>query len=556
MLDRFFGGKILEIKKGALVLYKKIFLMLTALIFCAMSTTSEGAVRTKILFIPHDDRPVSCQQTAEIARAIGIEIIMPPVELLGLNGADEHPDQLWQWFKENAKSARAAVVASDSLLYGGLIPSRKHEFSQEKLSAFVENFKTIREENPEMKLYVFASLMRTPMQGTKGDIEEPDYYAEYGANIFNYTALTDKSETSKLTTDEKNYLQYLKDNIPAEILNDWMSRRTKNFSATKKLIDFTNTGTIDYLIIGRDDNAPLSQTHKENRELLSYANKKNLSKEKFQSLAGIDEFNLLLLTRAINEMRGKVPKVNVQFNKGTGGKTVPAFSDEPIKDSIEDEIIIAGGKSVKNPNDADFILLVNTDINGETLWAHNQPPSDKPFVPNLIPSESTSFFANLAEIYILKGYKVGIADVNYCNGSDNALMKILHDKNLLFKIQSYAGWNTATNSTGFALSTGILSKYMMKDAKNKLLVRRYLDDWAFQANIRSIVGNELFYMPRGVIAYFQFDGEREYVEKRETELLQRFADEILPPYRYLRGLKVSNTWNRMFEVQIEFGADE
>ena len=537
-------------------MYKKIFMILAALIFCAMSTTSEGAARTKILFIPHDDRPVSCQQTAEIVRVIGTEIIMPPIELLGLDGSNEHPEQLWKWFEENAKSARAAVIASDSLLYGGLIPSRKHEFSKEKISAWVENFKNIREENPEMKLYVFASLMRTPMSGTKGDIEEPDYYAEHGQNIHQYTALLDKQEISNLTNDEKNYLSYLENNIPQDILNDWMSRRDKNFSATKKLIDFTDEGIIDYLIIGRDDNAPLCQTHKENRELLAYAKKNHLPKEKFQSLAGIDEFNLLLLTRAINDIRGKVPKINVQFNKGKGGKTIPAFSDETLEKSIEDEIIITGGKQVKNPDDADFILLVNTDINGETLWAHNQPPSDKPFVPNFTPTDGTNYFADLVEIYILKGYKVGIADVNYCNGSDNALMKILHDKNLLFRLQSYAGWNTATNSTGFALSTGILSKYMMKDAKNKLLVRRYLDDWAFQANIRSIVGNELFYMPRGVIAYFQFDGEREYVEKRETELLQRFADEILPPYKYLRGLKVSNTWNRMFEIEIEFNEDE
>ena len=537
-------------------MYRKIFFILAAIIFFMLPANVEGAIRTKILFIPHDDRPVSCQQTAEIARETGAEIVMPPIELLGLDGSDEHPAQLWNWFKENAQSARAAVIASDSLLYGGLIPSRKHEFSQEQLAAFVENFKTIREENPEMKLYVFASLMRTPSSGTEGDIEEPDYYAEYGANIHQYTALLDKQEISRLSNDEKNYLHYLQNNIPAEILNDWLQRRAQNFSATQTLIDFASAGIIDYLIVGRDDNAPLCQTHKENRALLAYAKNKNLPKEKFQSLAGIDEFNLLLLTRAINDIRGKVPKINVQFNKGVGGKTIPAFSDEPLATSIEDEIIIAGGKFVKNPADADFVLLVNTDINGETFWAHNQPPSDKPFAPNFTPTKSTNNFMELVEKNLRQGYKIGIADINYCNGSDNALMKILHDKNLLFKLQSYAGWNTATNSTGFALSTGILSKYMMNDSKNKLLVRRYLDDWAYQANIRTIVGNELFHMPRGVIAYYQFDGEREYVEARETELLQRFANEILPPYRYLRGLKVYNTWNRMFEVQIEFGEYE
>ena len=535
---------------------KNFLLILTALIFSAMSPNSASAMRTKIIFIPHDDRPVSCKQTAEIVKETGANIVMPPIELLGLEGSNEHPVQLWQWFEENAPTARAAVIASDSLLYGGLIPSRKHEFSQEQLSAWVENFKNIREKNPEMKLYVFASLMRTPMQGTKGDIEEPEYYAEYGANIHQYTALSDKQEISKLTNDEKNYMNYLKNSTPQEYFEDWMNRRAKNFSATKKLIDFTSAGIIDYLIVGRDDNAPLCQTHKENRELLNYAAKNNLPKEKFQSLAGIDEFNLLLLTRAINEIRGKVPTVNVQFNKGKGGKTVPMFSDESIENSVEEEIIIAGGKKVRDPEDTDFVLLVNTDIDGETFGGHNLPPSNKPFKPNLIPTKSTNNFIDLVEENLKHGYKIGIADINYCNGSDNALMKILNDKNLLFRIQSYAGWNTATNSTGFALSTGILTKYMMKDSKNKLLVRRYLDDWAYQANIRTIVGNELFYMPRGSIAYYQFDGEREYVEQRETELMREWAEKFLPPYKYLRGLKVSNTWNRMFECHIEFGSDE
>lgn len=538
-------------------MYKKFLkLLLMTFLFFSVSGGCEGAVRTKILFIPHDDRPISCYQTAEIARETGEDILMPPIELLGLNGSNEHPEQLWKWFEENAPTARAAVVASDSLLYGGLIPSRKHEFSQEKISASVENFKNIREKNPEMKLYVFASLMRTPMEGTKGDIEEPEYYAEYGANIHQYTALVDKSEISNLTANEKSYFNQLKNSIPQNCLNDWLGRRAKNFSATKKMIDFTCAGIIDYLIVGRDDNSPLCQTHKENRELLNYAAKNNLPKEKFQSLAGIDEFNLLLLTRAINEMRGEVPTVNVQFNKGVGGKTIPAYSDETIATSIENEIIIAGAKQVKNPNDADLVLLVNTDIDGQTFHVHNQPPSNKPFKPNLIPTKSTNNFVDLVEENLKKGYKIGISDINCCNGSDNALMKILNDKNLLFKLQSYAGWNTATNSSGCALSTGILTRYMTEEEKNKLLVRRYLDDWAYQANIRSIVGHDLFYMPRGVISYYQFDGEREYVEQKETELMQRFADEILPPYKYLRGLKVHNTWNRMFESYVEFNENE
>ncbi len=525
---------------------------LTALMILIMLANFSEASAEKILFVPHDDRPVSCQQTAEVLQQAGYEIIMPPKELLGLSGSDKHPEELWRWLNANATNASAAVIASDSMLYGGLIPSRKHEFSAKTISSRVENFKALREKNPALKLYVFASLMRTPYIGTKGDIEEPEYYAEYGEKIHIYTALVDKAEISGLTAEEKRQRDELKKSVPSKYLNDWLDRRAKNFSAAKKLVDFTRAGIIDYLVVGRDDNSPLSQTHRENRALLAYAAKNNLPKNKFQSLAGIDEFNLLLLTRAVNELNGETPKIFVDYNTGVGGKMVPFFSNEPIENSIAEESIITGSQIVDSPSRADFVLLVNTDPNGETLWTHNRKPDGTEMVPDYTPNAGTIFFANLVESYVAQGYSVGVADINYTNGSDNALMKILHDKNLLYKLKSYSGWNTATNSSGFALATGILALSMNENAKDRLLTRRYLDDWAYQANIRTIVGCQL-----DPVHYYQFDGERDWVEAEETLLMQEFAKKILPPFEYLSGLKVSNPWNRMFECEIEFrGSDE
>ena len=111
----------------------------------------------------------------------------------------------------------------------------------------------------------------------------------------------------------------------------------------------TAAGTIDYLILGRDDNAPLCQTHRENREILAYAEKKNLPKSKFQSMPGIDEFNILLLNRAINDMTWNIPFVYVRYGQGKGGDTIPDFSDEKISDSVEAALKIAGGLQVKKP---------------------------------------------------------------------------------------------------------------------------------------------------------------------------------------------------------------
>lgn len=503
-------------------------------------TASAQASAEKILFIPHDDRPVSSQQPADVLSQLGYEIISPPTEFL------TQPDNLWQWFKENASSANAAVVASDALLYGGLIPSRSHEFSLEELNARVENFKTLRDKNPALQIYAFGSLMRTPHVGTPGDREEPAYYGQYGTQIFQLTGLLDKQEISKLSSQEKNQLAALEKAVPDEILDDWFARRVKNLSATKKILDLIDAGIINYFVIGRDDNAPLSQTHRENRELLAYM--KNIPNA--QSHAGIDEYAMLLLTRAVNDLTGNLPFVNVQFNRGVGAKTVPAYSDEEIGTSIRDEIIIAGGMFVPKPERADFVLYVNTDPKGKTYELYNSCP------PIPLTKKQEKYFAKNAKNFsaqvedaVNKNLPVGVADIISANGADNFLMEQLYDKNLLFKLQAYGGWNTATNTSGFAIGTGILAKKMSRNSIDRLLATRYLDDWAYQANVRTQIADYLTKYPNPYSIFLNLKEYEPEVVKRENILMHEFAVEHFPKWN---DFVVSNPWHRMFECRIDF----
>ena len=509
-----------------------------------------GAAAGKILFIPHDDRPISYHQTVEVLREAGYDMILPPQELLSNATNMGHPDELWQWLKENAKAADSAVIASDSMLYGGLIPSRKHEVSEAKLAERIEGFAQLRKANPHLHLYVFDSLMRTPDWGQEGNIEEPDYYAQYGADFFHYSRLQDKKETVGLSSKEEKMLAERQNAIPAEYMQDWLSRRAKNLAATKKLMDYARDGVIDYLILGRDDNAPLCQTHRENREILAYAAANKLPKTKFLSMPGIDEFNVLLLNRAVNDMNREMPFVYVAYNEGKGGNTVPAFSDERIAASVDAALAIAGGLKVPNPARADFVLLVNTDSEGKTSGLHNQFPDGSDFQPQLVPDQSTKYFAGLVEDYVKKGYPVGVADIKYSNGADNALLEQLRQKNLLFKLRAYSGWNTATNSTGFAIGTGMLAAKMTEDGKNKLLAVRYLDDWAYQANVRTEVGNELVKQFGNPAYYIKLQDKLSFAEQQNTERMQAFADKNLPHFDFLKGFQVKNPWLRMFECDV------
>ena len=523
-------------------------LVMFAVLFALSNRVSFAA--GKILFIPHDDRPISYHQTVDVLRQAGYEMLLPPKELLSNATNMGHPDELWQWLQNNAAAADSAVIASDSMLYGGLIPSRKHEVPEENLMQRVEKFAELRQNNPRLHIYVFDSLMRTPIMGNEGNIEEPAYYGTYGWDFFHFSRLTDKQETQGLSKAEENQLAAFRDAIPAEYMQDWKQRRAKNLAATKRLMDYTKTGVIDYLILGRDDNAPLSQTHRENREILAYAKANNLPKTKFLSMPGIDEFNVLLLSRAVNDMRFEMPFVYVDYNQGKGGDTVPSFSDEKISASVDAAIAIAGGLKVPNPARADFVLLVNTDQKGRTMDTHNRYPDGGKFQPQLKPDESTKDFVKLVSDYVAKGYPVGVADIRYANGADNALMEQLRKKNLLYKLQAYSGWNTATNSTGFALGTGMLAPKMTEQGKAQLLTTRYLDDWAYQANVRTIVGSELVQKFGNAMYYLSLQDKLGYAEQRNTELMQDFAAKNLPQNYLAPGFTIKNPWLRMFECDI------
>ncbi|MBO4779015.1 MAG: DUF4127 family protein, partial [Selenomonadaceae bacterium] len=303
-------------------------------------------------------------------------------------------------------------------------------------------------------------------------------------------------------------------------------------------------------------NAPLSQTHRENRHLLAYMAERDIPKTKAQSHAGIDEYAMLLLTRAVNDLRGELPFVHVQFNRGVGAKTVPAYSDEELGNSIHDEILIAGGFSVPDPARADFVLFVNTSPNGKTYHNYNSLPTrpltereQKYFARN------AKKFSALIEDAIEKNLPVGIADVTFANGSDVALMNELREKNLLFKLQAYGGWNTATNTSGFAMGTGILARNMSRTSRDKLLARRYLDDWAYQTFVRTQIADELSTRPDGRKIYLALGEHEPAVTARENELLSEFVTKNLPPLNFLKNVTITNPWHRMFECEIHFAED-
>ena len=130
-------------------------------------------------------------------------------------------------------------------------------------------------------------------------------------------------------------------------------------------------------------------------------------------------------------------------------------------------------------------------------------------------------------------------------------MNQLKERNLLFAINSYGGWNTATNSIGFLIGESVLLPMMPEKDAKQLLITRYLDDWAYQANVRQMVWAKLEELPgKGNLS--SLDDKKADAESFATEMMQKFATENILPASFWKNLKLTFPWNRTFEADYSF----
>jgi hypothetical protein len=527
------------------------------MIFSTAVTFAEDIGKGKrIIYIPIDNRPINLIQTIEVAERLGYEVLVPPEIFLGTGAGDEllgNPDELWNWLNKNAPNADSAVISTDAMLYGSLVGSRKHQLTPEIILERAKNFERLRKKNPYLPIYAFATIMRTPnynWEATKAEnIPESEYYGKYGAKIFQYTALKDKEETQGISAIEKDEIARIEKEVPARAMKDWFGRRAKNYDANKYFVDLTKSGTLQYFLLGCDDSARYSQTHLESRHLTEYG--KPLGKEKLQVMSGADELGMLMLSRAINNDLHLVPSISITYNDGKGGETFPSFRNEKISESLDGAILSVGGIRVNNPENADLVLAVNTFPDGKTLDAGSKKNKSKPHT-------GIGSYMKMLKGYVKNNYPVGVVDIATSNGSDNALMKRLRNENLQFKIRSYSGWNTATNSAGFLIGAGVLTNYMSNDDIYSLLMTRYFDEWAYQANIRTKINNGLIWTIPGEGNVWGLGTRQEGLEKLTADLLTKFAKENirLPRGYSLTNIQARYPWNRTFEAEISFDFEE
>lgn len=510
----------------------------TAPVQNATGTAESGSVRKTrgtLVFVPLDTRPVSKDYPVETMRAAGWEVQVPPVELLSSNNRTGKPDQLFEWLETKARESIGVVVSADALIYGGLVDSRTHYYDDVILRSRAERLLGLKKKSGNPNVYVFVTIMRSPKASAAP--VEPIYYQEWGSRLFRQGALRDKAELRGLNRKEKRELQELNRTIPRNLENDFYGRRKLNFKTTELLLHGVESGSFNYLLIGRDDTAPLSQAHKEARQMSTLVNE--LPKEKIRFFSGADQLGLLLLTQAANRLLYTIPLVYADYAPGKGGDTIPTYEDDKVSVSAREHIFASGGYPVRTPTNADYILAVNTPYTGVMKEASDA-------ANNGVIGEHTEAFLDKIQAYLDRGKKVIVSDSAYGNGADNALVKGLFQRGLAYKVAAYGGWNTSGNALGFALAQGLESPYYRAGAADDLLNIRYLDDWAYQANARMMVYKNLIWpnhMPNSGFT----EEQKAQVEKAVSEAILQVAQPLMGEVAKTYDFKLP--WDRMFEVE-------
>lgn len=482
-----------------------------------------------ILLVPQDDRPVSLSYTVDTAEKAGYTVITPPQYLLSGKDYEGSPDQVWSWVMDHMNQADAAVLSTDTLIYGGLVDSRKHNESIETLTARENRIRSLHKNFPNVPIYAFGTIMRTPYASSSG--VEPYYYANYGPSIYRISALQDKMDLHTITPEESAELLSLKLSVPSEYLQDWFKRRTKNTIINKRLIADTRDGVFTYFCLGFDDSSKNSQSAMETRYLGDDA--KKISEKVYGSFPGADQLALLLIARYHVDSNSLSPTFSILYPLGRAEDTVPSYESQPIGKTIAQHVSAVGGTIAKSGKPT-VLLAVNTPLasTGESGQFSNFG----------MMKQSTLDFMNQVKSAHDQGIPISMVDVYFANGSDNTLMKLMKKEDLLYSVAAYNGWNTASNTIGYSIAQAILAPNMTKEDHKDMLITQYIDNWAYQANVRKDL-----YRLQDILHESPSQAPSPAVKEEMIAQIQDFAKREM-------GLNPATVfadfpWDRLFEIE-------
>jgi hypothetical protein len=488
------------------------------------------------VLIPLDNRPVTYHFPQMICRVAGVPVLVPPLELLGSLSAPVRSAALTEWLAEVVKSRQPdrLLVCLDSLIYGGLINSRRCEEGEAEILARLKDISGWKRlASRSMPVFAQSSIMR--ISDSYDNTEEKKYWSRYGREIFQWSELLHRNAMGLKVPPGS--LALAESRIEPAVREDYQKTRRRNFKANMRLLDHVVKGDIDFLIFSQDDSGEYGLNVLEQDKLVKSALTAGVAR-KVMSYPGSDETLMALIARALLESSPKRPAASLQFSAEYGSRTPSNYEGQTVGETVEQQTHAIGLALTNEPEaDVDFQVIVHCleHRQGDHIQLPGQP-SDLRLI------SSAESVRRCLELIGKATRPVILCDVAYANGSDPALVsELLKQPALLNKLWSYAGWNTTGNTVGSALALGIARWYSGEHGHTEgrdrffqeAMFVRFADDWAYQTQVRG-----------------QLNGQA-VADGRLADLMRPYLGEIGSASGWsVPAVHVSLPWQRTFEIEV------
>ena len=542
---------------------------------------------TRVALLPMDDRPVNYDYPRYLARAAGMEILLPPREWLGNPWrASRHAD-LVDWLIQTAPLAEAMIVAIDTLAYGGLIPSRTSSESTEAVLGRLGVLRDLKAARPRQPILASSVILR--ISRASSSEEEKPYWATYGSRMFRLSYLEHKVGLGDASSDEAAERDALRSGIPDDVYHDYRRGRARNHAVNRAMLDWLAEGVLDYLLLPQDDTADYGWNIAEARSLQALIRDRGLT-ERAITYPGADEIGCLLLASYACRRAGFAPRIWPRYSGATGASVITAYEDRPLHELLKAHLAPLGGVVADAPHEADLTLFVNAPAiqqgNGDSQWLiwrgldtirAQLPAKFHPWFDQFIategfratrremqvPHRSPEEFVRALCGVLQSGRPVAVADVAFVNSADLILGDLLRRHPQVAALAAYGGWNTAGNTLGTVLAQAVIRTLALRtgatrdqlSAHLEFLFLRFLDDDLYQARERTRcliedlpamgITPTMERLPDDKAAAIE-GCVRAHLSRAATELRDLFVGSGL--VRDVRVNHIHLPWQRLFEV--------
>ena len=484
----------------------------------------------KVLLVPLDSRPPCGQLVADNGRTAGIEIILPPSETMDFYTLPGDTSKMRKWLYDEIKNCDEAIISIDQLLYGGLIASRNKPIKDEDITALAEYLKKLHGDNPNIKIHAFSILPR---------MNPPDFVEKYQdrKKLMEWSRLVHKYDDNPLSeTAEK--IQILEREIPAEQIKTYTEIYNRNLRLNCLLANLVADGTLEDLTFGQDDGEVYSLPNLKLKEFMHYLHKNQIAKDKLAIVHGADEVALSILTNIIS--RSNSFKVYVDYSSEKAATKVMPYMAICNQDTAHERLNFHHDVIVSTPEEADYILFISA-TDEETM-------------------DRRRYNAEKLLDYQQRGKPVALVDLSKNFIAQEALLPILLKENFpVNSLIAYAGWNTASNSIGTAVSQAeiyltALNQGLEQDrvvySNLNNLNNRICEDYYYLKDVIDLVNINL--KKKGYSNVYDLDLEHNYkwaVDMMEAAMKQRLV-QYKASVAFTKSFWLQNTEYAVTDMQI------